>query len=76
MQNAGAQIMGALTLFLMLVLLTEGARSLWRNCIHRRSIKDGQGRLTLEGEEKQLRAFAAEDGSRHEDALSNTIFPA
>jgi hypothetical protein len=75
MQNAGAQIMGALTLFLMLVLITEGARSLWRNCICRRSIKDGRGMLTLEGDEKQLRAFASDAESRHEDALTNTIFP-
>ena len=53
MQKPQAQLAGALTLFLILVFLIQCFMYLWRRCC-----QSGKGKLALEGDEKQLRAFA------------------
>jgi hypothetical protein len=68
MESPRAQVLGAVTLFLMIVIIVEGTRYLWRS-YRRRATTGRRGRLALQGDEKQLRAFADDTWSRPEAAL-------
>jgi hypothetical protein len=74
MESPRAQILGAVALFLMIVIVMEGTRYLWRSCC-RRSTTGRRGRLALQGDEKQLRAFAEDAWSRPEAAFTKFRLP-
>lgn len=58
MQSQQVQVLGALTVFVMVVLIIEGLRYLWRVFTRRRMTVDRRSQVALEGDEKQLRAIA------------------
>ncbi len=74
MLSPHAQILGSLTLFFLIVMMMESVRYVWRACGRRSSIVDERGRLALHGDEKQLRAFAEDMGSKPE-AVSARLRP-
>lgn len=57
-QNALAQVLGTLAVFLIIVLIVESIIYISHACYRRRAFKKRRGRLGLEGDERQLRAFA------------------
>lgn len=66
MQKPQAQAIGALTLFLIAVFIMESVIYLWRGYCRGRATAARRGRLALEGDEKQLRAFAEDTRSKAE----------
>jgi hypothetical protein len=67
------QVLGALTLFLMIVMIMEGVRYTWHTCGHRTSTRSSKGQVALEGDEKQLRAYL--EASSHSPVSSTEKSP-
>lgn len=62
LQSPRFQLLGAVTLFLMVVFVVESARYLLRLYDRKKALVHGRGELGLKGEEKQLRAYAENIG--------------
>lgn len=59
-QSSGFQVMAVLSLFVMMVLIIEGARYAWGLYLQSKTTKNRDGSPVLLGNEKQLRAYADE----------------
>jgi hypothetical protein len=57
-QDLRSHVLGALSIFLIIVFIVEICKHICRACCWRRSNIEERGRLALEGDEKQLRAFS------------------
>ncbi|KAF7512290.1 hypothetical protein GJ744_001858 [Endocarpon pusillum] len=71
MQKPSAQFLGALTIFLIFVIITQSVIHLWQWYCRVRAATAGRGELTLEGDEKQFRACTEDIESRSESPLLN-----